>query len=298
MDHSHGDCGNMLAAVAPFALEMGLVKVSSEKPTTKVHIHSLNTGAVYSADVLTNPAGPPVVYDGDLHIVGTPNPASPVVITTHGIAGAQTGRLLPTGRNIEEFDLGSDLGKVPVTVVDFARALAVVDAGALLPRFGYNNLAQLTKPIVDADVNLNAALERVRLAVSLASGMGDCSNKDAPKVAVVGPCEEDTEGRLSISCRYWVNPGRNEMHPAIAMTAAQAIGAACFLPGSVIRNNLPSPLGFGEREVQLAISLSAGAFPVKIMASTDTDPTFPDGIPEAASYTTTVRPIADGHAFI
>ena len=59
------DCGNMLAAVGPYAIETGLVKPGS--PETKVRIHSENTGVVIESIVQT-PHG--ITYDGDTSIDG------------------------------------------------------------------------------------------------------------------------------------------------------------------------------------------------------------------------------------
>ena len=74
-------------------------------------------------------------------------------------------------------------------------------------------------------------------------GMGDASNKDAPKVAIVDKNSADSDGNNEgdihehvdncLVVRYWVNPGRSEVHPTLALTAAQAIGAACLTDGSV-----------------------------------------------------------------
>ena len=51
VDFSHGDCGNMLAAVGPFALEKGLVEPEVHGQKATVRIHSANTGACYEAEV-------------------------------------------------------------------------------------------------------------------------------------------------------------------------------------------------------------------------------------------------------
>lgn len=305
VDHSHGDCGNMIAAVAPFALEAGLVPLDAERPLTTVHIHSLSTGSLYSSGVRTEAyeGGRRVCYDGDLVLPGVPGAGAPVQITTHGIAGSQTCRLLPTGRLSDRFDLGPSLGEVEATVVDFARALILLDAREVLPHFGYGSLQDVTAARVQADAGLNAALERVRRMASLAMGMGDCTGKDAPKIALLAPSRE---GSGMLSCRYWVNPERCEMHPTLAMTAAQAVGAACFLGGGVARGVLagaarPS-LVEGRSTFVVEIAHPKGVFPVEVNASAAAaageEDLFPHGRPDSASYTSTVRPIAEGQAFV
>jgi len=319
VDHSHGDCGNMLAAVGPFALECGLVKMSGG-PTTRVNIHSLNTGAVYSADVLTEDggdgdSGPIVRYDGALEMPGVPSPGAPVTITTHGIAGSQTGKLLPTGNDLDVFDLGEGLGEVSATIVDFARALIMLDAREVLPRFGYPSLQEASKERVEADASLCAALERVRRAASMAMGMGDCAGKDAPKVALLAPHEASDSSDVGdrsigmLACRYFVNPGRSEMHPTLAMTAAQAIGAACLLKRGVARSALGTrPLLVtdieGETSAQGSFSIShpQGFLPVDVVAKASSrapaESFERECLPTSASYATTVRPIASGDAVV
>ena len=39
-----------------------------------------------------------VQYTGSFCVPGVPGPAAPVRVATRGVAGAQTGRLLPTGQ--------------------------------------------------------------------------------------------------------------------------------------------------------------------------------------------------------
>ena len=233
--------GNMLAAVAPFALESGLVPIA-KPPLQRLEIRSLVTGARFSADVrLALGAGagkdgeedgePFVQYVGEHEVAGIPGTAAPVVLTTHGITGMTTGDLLPTGAPLDTFDAGNGLEGVHATVVDFARVLVVVDAAGLLSALGHQGgLEGLTKEAADQNEGLNRALECVRLAAAERAGMGDCSSRDSPKVCLVaragaeysaGEGDAASSGNSSIVCRYWVNPGRCEMHTAIAMTASQ-----------------------------------------------------------------------------
>eukprot|EP00928_Gymnodinium_smaydae_P071899 TRINITY_DN55372_c0_g1_i1.p1 TRINITY_DN55372_c0_g1~~TRINITY_DN55372_c0_g1_i1.p1 ORF type:complete len:406 (+),score=47.80 TRINITY_DN55372_c0_g1_i1:42-1259(+) len=309
VDHSHGDCGNMLAAVAPFALERGLVKFNGEKSgNTHVRIHSLNTGAVYAANVCTFSSegdGSVVRYEGDLALPGVPNPAAPVVLTTFGIAGSQTGKFLPTGNSEDQFDLGAKFGMVSVTIVDFARALIMLDAHEVLPLFGISSMAEATKQRIEANVELCAALERVRRAASLAMGMGDCAGKDAPKVALLSKHAAETEDASAarLNCRYFVNPERSEMHPTVAMTAAQAIAAACLVDGSIARRLLSvEPALDKDDAFSLSICHPKGLFPVTVgteAASHGADARYyPQGFPSTGKYTTTVLPIAEGNAFV
>mmetsp|Transcript_86029 Transcript_86029/g.256642 ORF Transcript_86029/g.256642 Transcript_86029/m.256642 type:complete len:404 (-) Transcript_86029:167-1378(-) len=308
VDHSHGDCGNMLAAVGPFALERGLVQA---RPTpsgkAQVRVHSSNTGAVYVADVMLSATeeGPAVCYKGraDVSLPGVPSAAAPVVLAALGVSGLQTGRLLPTGNAVDRFDLGAGFGEVSATVVDFARALVMVDADEVLPRFGYHSWDDGTKERIEADCALNGALDHVRRAASLAIGLGDCVGKDSPKVALVGPPCGQT---AMLACRYFVNPERCEMHPTLAMTAAQAVAAGCLLEGSVPRRALggePTPDADDPTSFTVRIAHPQGVLPVTV-GTTPHDPDkvlkahFPQGVPSSGKYTSTVLPLADGRAFV
>ncbi|MGE8308463.1 MAG: PrpF domain-containing protein, partial [Pseudomonas protegens] len=83
------NCGNMLCAVGPFAIEQGLVKATGAQ--TQVRIRNLNTGTLVNAQVQT-PDGK-VSYEGDTTIDGVPGSAAPVALTFLDAAGSKTGQL-------------------------------------------------------------------------------------------------------------------------------------------------------------------------------------------------------------
>ena len=305
VDKSHGDCGNMLAAVAPFALERGVAKGVEFENCTRLKIHSLNTGACYQADVpIRSLSGNrEVQYLGTLEVPGAPGCAAPISLSSIGVAGSQTGKLLPTGSPVETLDFGRGLAKA--TLLDFARALVIVDASDVLPKLGYGKgLKEISLETVHTDSTLCEALEAMRRQASLLMGMGDCAGKDAPKLALVGPASSaSASGGTSplggsLACRYFVNPGRGEMHPTIAMTAAQALGAACLLEGSVAKEALQvEPQPDDGESFSFIVEHAKGFFPVSI-GTGQKNKDFPLGQPFAGKYQTTVMPIAEGTAFV
>ncbi|CAJ1381030.1 unnamed protein product [Effrenium voratum] len=288
VDFSHGDCGNMLAAVGPFALEQGLVEPEINGQKATVRIHSANTGACYEAEVALNKHG--VEYQGDTAVPGVPGTFAPVHLAAVGVAGSQTGALLPTGRSVDLLE--ADGLHWEATLVDFARALVVLDANAVLPAFGYSELTEITLEVARNDPKLCAALEAARRQASKAMGMGDCAG-NSPKLALVAPTTEAN----SLACCYFVAPERQEMHPTIAMTAAQALGAACLLEGSVAWKALGKTPEINGDRFELLIHHPQGAFPVSI-GIRPAECHFPLGVPDTGRYTTTVWPIADGVAFV
>ena len=70
------NCGNMLAAVGPFAIERGLVPAQDGE--TDVAIFMVNTGQVAVATIST--PGGTVTYAGDARIDGVPGTAAPVPV--------------------------------------------------------------------------------------------------------------------------------------------------------------------------------------------------------------------------
>src|SRR5215813_5091336 len=68
------NCGNMLAAVGPFAIERGLV--AAQEGETRVSIYMVNTGNLAVATIKT--PGKVVQYDGDTAIAGVPGTAAPI----------------------------------------------------------------------------------------------------------------------------------------------------------------------------------------------------------------------------
>src|ERR1700727_2316398 len=94
------NCGNMLAAVVPFALETGLVPARGE--VTTLRVLTRNTGTLSDIEVRT-PKGK-VDYAGGARIDGVPGTAAAVNIRFLETAGSVCGSLLPTGNLVDRFD--------------------------------------------------------------------------------------------------------------------------------------------------------------------------------------------------
>ncbi len=90
----------MLSAVVPFAIEQGLI--AATPGTTTARVHNVNTGKLI--DVTVSTPGGRVTYEGDAVIDGVPGSAAPILMTFLDVAGAKTGRLLPTGQAQDEID--------------------------------------------------------------------------------------------------------------------------------------------------------------------------------------------------
>ncbi|HEY5264329.1 MAG TPA: PrpF domain-containing protein, partial [Steroidobacteraceae bacterium] len=81
------NCGNMLAAVAPFGIETGLVAARGE--ITTLRVLTRNTGTLSDIELLT--PGGAVEYSGAARIDGVPGTSAPINISFLETAGSVCG---------------------------------------------------------------------------------------------------------------------------------------------------------------------------------------------------------------
>jgi 2-methylaconitate cis-trans-isomerase PrpF len=204
------NCGNMLAAVGPFAIEAGLVRAADG--ATMVRIHNVNTGKLIEARVKT--PGGRVTYEGDTAIDGVPGTAAPVRLAFFDVAGAKTGRLLPTGAAAERID------GIEVSCVDAATPVMLVRA-ADLGKSGRESADDYR-----ADRSFMARLEALRIEAGRRMGLPDPATTVIPKPVLIARAARG--GTLSV--RYFMP---HECHRALAITGAIAVATACATPGTI-----------------------------------------------------------------
>ncbi|MBW9103026.1 4-oxalomesaconate tautomerase [Paraburkholderia phenoliruptrix] len=204
------NCGNILAGVGPFAIERGLV--APQDGSTRVAIHMVNTGQIAVATVSTPECR--VTYEGDSRIDGVPGHAAPIPLEFRDTAGSTCGALLPTGR------LKNTVEGVEVTCIDNGMPLVLMRAHDL-QRTGYE-----TREELDADEELKARIEKIRLAVGPMMNLGDVSARTVPKMCLVA---EPRNGG-TISTRSFI-PHR--CHASIGVLGAVSVATAAVLPGTV-----------------------------------------------------------------
>lgn len=203
------NCGNMLAAVGPFAVERGMVPAGDG--TAEVRIWMRNTDGLAVARFPVSDRAP--VYDGDTAISGVPGTAARIDIAFVGIAGGTTGALLPTGATTD------DVEGVEVTLIDNGMPVVVMraeDVGIT----GYETCAEL-----ESNDELRGRLQQIRLAAAPAMGLGDVSGTTIPKLTMVSPPHDDGH----VSTRTFI-PHR--CHTSIGVLGAVSVATACLLPGS------------------------------------------------------------------
>lgn len=204
------NCGNILAGVGPFAIEMGLVSANDD--ITPVSIFMVNTDSKATAFVET--PGGVVNYQGDARIDGVPGTHAPININFEDVAGSSCGALLPTGNAVDV------VNGVEVTMVDNGMPVVCLNA-ADFGISGYETPAEL-----EANSELKERVEAIRLAVGPLMNLGDVTNKTVPKMSLLAPAQE---GGL-LSTRTFI-PHR--VHESIGVLGAVSVATACMLPGSV-----------------------------------------------------------------
>ncbi|HDG8092077.1 TPA: 4-oxalomesaconate tautomerase [Klebsiella oxytoca] len=233
------NCGNILAAVGPFAIERGLV--DCVPPLTRVRIYMENTGQLAVAEVPCSNEG--VEYAGDTRIDGVPGTASKIVLNFLDVAGSSCGALLPTGQPRDRFD------GVDVTCIDNGMPVVLVRASDL-GRTGYETREQL-----DADDELKQRLESIRLQAGLRMNLGDVSQRTVPKMTLIAR----PRAGGAISSRTFI-PHR--CHASIGVFGAVSVASACLIPGSVAQE-----LASLERAPELSVEHPTGEFSVALRLS-------------------------------
>ncbi len=204
------NCGNMLAAVVPFALECGMLRAQGEYSTYRV----LTLNTAMQCDITVHTPQGSMNYAGPARIDGVPGHSAPITINFLDTAGSVCSGLLPTGRVVDEID------GLRVTCIDNGMPLVILRAADVGKR-GDESVAEL-----NADETLKARIEQLRLACGHAMGLGDVSSKNYPKMTLVGPAAAGG----TINTRSFIP---HVCHDAIGVLAAVTVATACVLEGSI-----------------------------------------------------------------
>jgi len=239
------NCGNMLAGIGPFAIERGLVAATGDE--TKVRINMVNTDSIAVATVQT--PGGRVRYDGDARIDGVPGTAAPIVIDFLDIAGSSTGgALLPTG-NARDVVEG-----IEATLIDNGMPVVVMRAS------DFGKTTHESPEDLEADVELKARVEQVRLAAGKLMNLGDVTNKTVPKMCLVGAPQHGG----AVSTRNFIP---KKVHKAIGVFGAVSVATACAYPGTVAAEIAGGGGQLGARSLE--IEHPTGFFTVEMVLVDD-----------------------------
>ena len=217
----NGNCGNCSSSVGPFAIDEGLVEVTSSM--TKVRIHNTNTKKIIVAHVPVKDGEAAV--DGDFELAGIAGRGARIALDFLDPGGAGTGRLLPTGQPREIID------GLEASLVDATNAVVFVRAKDL-------GITGTEPPMaIDADAALSARLEHIRVEAGIR--MGITGSAAAPKIAVVAAPTTFTaldgvayDGDANDVVGRAMSMGN--CHRAFPLTVAMCVGVAARIEGTVV----------------------------------------------------------------
>lgn len=258
------NCGNILAGVGPFAIERGLVAATGEE--TPVRIFMENTAQVAVAAVPT--PGGRATYAGQARIDGVPGTAAPINIVFEDTAGSTCGALLPTG------NAADTIAGVEVTLIDNGMPCVILSAAD----FGLKGDG--TPAELNANAELKARIEAIRLEAGPLMNLGDVTSKSVPKMTLVSPARAGG----AISTRTFIP---HTCHAAIGVLGAVSVASACLLPGGPAARI--ADVRPGARKA-LSIEHPTGEFTV--IATLDAD-----GALRSAGVLRTARKLFDGIVF-
>lgn len=246
-----GNCGNLSAAVGPFAIASGLIdpaRVPREGIAT-VRIWQANIGKTIIAHVpMTDGA---VQETGDFELDGVTFPAAEIALEfmdpaadEEGVGGA----MFPTGHLVDELEVPG-VGTLKATMINVGIPTIFVEASAI----GYNGTE--LQDAINSDAKALAMFETIRahgaLRMGLITSLDEIATRQhTPKVAfVAGPANYVASSGKAVSADEVDLLVRamsmGKLHHAMMGTAAVAIGTAAAIPGTLV--NLAA--GGGERHV-------------------------------------------------
>ncbi len=229
-----GNCGNLSAAVGPYAVDHGLVTVPGD--TATVRIHNTNTNAIIVARFAVRDGR--AVVGGDYAIPGVPGTGARIQLEFTDPAGSVSDKLLPTGKPRDEIVL-ADGRRLAVSVVDAANPVVFLRAEDL----GMSG-TELPKEI-EARTDATAILEEARgivaewLSIVPDRSQATSRSPGIPKVGFVGrPQSYVTSADAHLDADAMDLTGRlmsmQTAHRSYMGTGAVCTAAAASVPGTVV----------------------------------------------------------------
>ncbi|KGD90416.1 3-methylitaconate isomerase [Achromobacter sp. RTa] len=243
-----GNCGNLSAAVGPFAIANGLVDPARvpQNGTAVVRIWQANIGKTIVAHVpITDGA---VQETGDFELDGVTFPAAELRLEFMDPAEeGDGGSMFPTGKLVDDLEVPG-IGTFKATMINSGIPTIFLDAEAL----GYTGTE--LQDDINGDAAALARFETIRAHGALRMGLigkleEAASRQHTPKVAFVAPPKEYVSssgkkigtGDIDVLVRAL---SMGKLHHAMMGTASVAIATAAAVPGTLV--NLAA--GGGERD--------------------------------------------------
>lgn len=229
-------CGNMAAAVGPFAIDEGLI--SPDGDNICVRIFNANTGRIIRSSFALDQGTAAV--DGDLSLPGVAGQGAPIKLQFENPGGGATGKLLPTG-------LPTDRLQIHDTSLD----VSMVDAGNPCVFVLAQDLELVGNELPDALLqhgSILKTLETIRVTASVAMGIARNVQEAStipgiPKVAFVSSRSDSitlaAEHISAHECDLLIRMiSIGQPHRAIPVTGALCTAVAGRIEGTLVNKLL------------------------------------------------------------
>ncbi len=246
------NCGNMTAAVGPYAVEAGMVEIA--EPVTTVRLLNRNTDKKINVTVPIDPETHTFAQEGSCAIAGVDGTAAELQVNFLNPAGAKTGKLLPTGRVLDVLDI-PDFGTIEASILDVSNPMVLVRAEDI----GADGM-ELPEE-VNQNRELCSLLEKIRGTAACMMGFAkdlkdaEANSPAVPKVGFVTVPKDytDISGKIVKEqdmdlCARVISVFK--CHKACPLTSASAISVAAFLKGSIVEK-AAGRLQEGQRLVRI-----------------------------------------------
>ena len=235
-----GNCGNLSAAVGPFAVASGLIDAARipQDGSVVVRIWQANIGKTIVAHVPITHGQ--VQETGDFELDGVTFPAAEVALEFMDPAadeGEGGGSMFPTGNVVDELDVPG-IGKLQATLINAGIPTIFVNAEAI----GYTGTE--LQGAINEDAKALAMFETLRAHGALRMGLIQQlvearTRQHTPKIAFVAkPADYVASSGKRVAAKdidLLVRAmSMGKLHHAMMGTAAVAIGTAAAIPGTLV----------------------------------------------------------------
>jgi probable AcnD-accessory protein PrpF len=235
-----GNCGNLSAAVGPFAISNGLVAASRvpQDGVATLRIWQANIGKTIIAHVPIVDGA--VQETGDFELDGVTFPAAEVQLEFLDPAAEEAGSggaMFPTGQRVDALQVPG-VGTLQATLINAGIPTIFVNASAI----GYQGTE--LQDAINGDTQALAMFETIRaygaLRMGLIKDISEAAKRQhTPKVAFVAPPADYiassgkrvVAGDVDLLVRAL---SMGKLHHAMMGTCAVAIGTAAAIPGTLV----------------------------------------------------------------
>ncbi|KAL3251218.1 hypothetical protein ABHI18_010767 [Aspergillus niger] len=264
--HYGANCGNISAAVGPFAIEEGLVQ--------------FRPGRSVDMTVKTQERSGAFEPEGTHEIAGVPGKGSPVLLDYRFTIGVELSRgLLPTGNASDMITVAKK--EIEITICDIANLCVFANAR------DFNITGHETAADLTANLDWLAKTQELLGKAAVLAGVSENWKAWIEKSqAVVAPDPDPSKAHLA--ARLFLD---KMCHESMAGTGAICTTACSRIPGSVVNRVIGDAMELDTLEISHAVGTMA-VFVQTEMPMKD-EPIF-----ETLSFVRTVRRIMDGTIYV